>query len=89
MTVTGSNLGLNFKPKTICFFQVSFQLKPSICSVNSKIQIPKQKPKREEVILEADEDEWDPEKDSDVEDEDYEIVYDTDTETETEDESDE
>ena len=69
--------------------QVSFQLKPSICSVDSKIRIPKSRPAPSEVILEADEDEWVPGKDSDVESEDdseYEIVYVTESESEESDE---
>ena len=68
---------------------MSFQLKPSLCSVDSKIRIPKSRPAPTEVILEADEDEWEPGKDSDVEsdDDEYEIVYVT--ESESEDNSDE
>ena len=44
------------KPSPPFYFQVSFQLKPNVCSVDSKIKIPK----REEVILEVDEEEWVP-----------------------------
>jgi len=66
---------------------VSFQLKPSICSVDSKIRIPKSRPVPSEIILEADEDEWEPGKDSDVDDDDdYEVVYVTESESEDSDE---
>merc|ERR1712141_681704 len=47
-------------------FQVSFQLKPSVCTIDGRIKLPiTNKPA---AIQE--EDEWDPESDSDVEDSD-------------------
>ena len=62
---------------------MSFQLKPNVCSVDTKIRIPK----REEVIPEVEEEEWEPNKDSDLESnsdsDEYEIVYVTDSDEES------
>jgi len=60
-------------------------LKPSVCSVDSKIRIPSTKTQLSDSILEVDEEEWEPGKDSDVDsDDDYEVVYISESEEESE-----
>ena len=52
--------------------QVSFQLKPSVCSIGGSIKLPTST--KPAAIQE--EDEWDPDSDSDVDDSDeYEVEY--------------
>jgi len=58
--------------KSSSSFQVSFQLKPSVCSIGGSIKLPTST--KPAAIQE--EDEWDPDSDSDVDDSDeYEVEY--------------
>ena len=59
--------------------QVSFQLKPSVCTIDGRIKLPStNKPAAIE-----EEDEWDPDSDSDVDSDEYEVVYVSDDESDS------
>lgn len=63
-------------------FQVSFQLKPSVCSIDGRIKLPNFTTGKPDAIKEEEE-EWDPNSDSDIEDSDeYEVVYVSDEDSE-------
>ena len=66
---------------------MSFQLKPSVCTIDGRITLPTStKP----AAIEEEDEEWDPNVDSDVEYEDsdeYEVIYVSDYEDESEEES--